>query len=193
MLDPNINFPRAQKPRGMNKDLIAEGISLVLKGLNVDLTDHNFTDTPKRYAKAMEELFAQHPGEPTSFEETYTDFILVRGHNMYTLCPHHLLPVRMLVSLAYSGPVMQERFTGEVVNRMERALESGIMVAGRMVTDGYQPGQKGIYCHVEGWHGCMAMRGVQSNASTITEMSTGQFKKDAALVAKVMSNINRGR
>ena len=175
----------------MNRKLIEEGVSLILKGMNVDLSDHNFTDTPKRYAKAVDELFLQHSGEPTTFVESYTDFVLVRGHELHTLCPHHLLPVRMLVSLAYIpdgrvlglsklvrimqqanvGPIMQERFTYSVREKLEYSL--------RMQ-------QKGICVLVEGWHGCMALRGVKSQASTVTMATSGEFAVDYKMLDRFL-------
>lgn len=181
--------------------------------MEVDLDDHNFDETPRRYAKAMQELFAQHNGEPTSFEETYTDFILVRGHEIYTLCPHHLLPVRMLVSLAYipdgkvlglsklvrvmqqanTGPVMQERFTQSVMGRLEKALETFVLQDKLPAYDEYHPNQKGICILVEGWHGCMSMRGVKSDASTITMASSGLFKTDAKMLSRFEFLVRGGR
>ena len=197
----------------MIKSKIEEGIKLVLEGLEVDPLDHNFTDTPQRYAKAMEELFAQHNGAPTSFEESYTDFILVRGHEIYTLCPHHLLPVRMVVSLAYipdgkvlglsklvrvmqqanSGPVMQERFTYGVRERLEKALETVVTVYKDPDGYTYSPNQKGICILVEGWHGCMSMRGVKSNASTITMATSGLFETDSKMLDRFMFLVRGGR
>lgn len=201
----------------MIRTKIEAGIRLVLEGLEVDLDDHNFTDTPQRYAKAMAEMFAQHNGAPTSFEETYTDFILVRGHEIYTLCPHHLLPVRMCVSLAYipdgkvlglsklvrvmqqanQGPVMQERFTYGVRERLEKALEtwySGPSIFARDNNpDSYFPNQKGICVLVEGWHGCMSMRGVQSNASTITMATSGLFETDSKMLDRFMFLVRGGK
>lgn len=211
----------------MQKTKIEEGIRLVLEGLEVDLDDHNFTETPQRYAKAMAEMFAQHNGAPTSFEETYTDFILVRGHEIYTLCPHHLLPVRMHVSLAYipdgkvlglsklvrvmqqanQGPVMQERFTYGVRERLEHALETfsspdGFKGSGPVakpvpnpIPEGweYAANQKGICVLVEGWHGCMSMRGVKSDASTITMATSGLFETDSKMLDRFMFLVRGGK
>lgn len=205
----------------MQSKLIEEGVALILQGLEVDSNDHNFFETPQRYAKALGEIFAQHNGPPTAFEEQYTDFILVRGHEIWTLCPHHLLPVRMCVSLAYipdgkvlglsklvrvmqqanTGPVMQERFTYEVRARLEKALETCEGIPGSLmiaedppyVSAAYSPNQKGICVIVEGWHGCMSMRGVKSNASTITMATSGEFDKNPLMVDRVLLLVRGGR
>jgi GTP cyclohydrolase I len=182
----------------MKNELLEQGVALILAGLEVDLDDHNFTDTPKRYAKALGEIFAQHNGPPTAFEECYTDFILVRGVKITTLCPHHLLPVRMRVALAYipsgrvlglsklvrvmqqanTGPVMQERFTYAVRERLETALASTI---------------NGICIMVEGTHDCMALRGVKSDATTITMATSGRFDTEPALLDRFLLLTRGGR
>jgi GTP cyclohydrolase I len=193
----------------VNKPRIEAGVKMILAGLEVDPDDRNFHDTPQRFTKALAEMFAQHNGPPTAFEEQYTDFILVRGHELWTLCPHHLLPVRMHVSLAYipdgkvlglsklvrvmqqanSGPVMQERFTYDVRTRMEKALEEWV----DFNKDVYRANQKGICVIVEGWHGCMSMRGVRSNASTITMATSGEFEKNPLMIDRVLLLTRGGR
>lgn len=180
----------------MDVELIEQGVQFILSGLEVDPSDHNFSETPQRFARAMQEIFAPHNGLPTSFEETYTEFILVRGHEMYTLCPHHLLPVRMVVSLAYmpmkrvlglsklirimqevnSGPIMQERFTHDVLNRLSTALEGSY---------------HGAAILVEGWHGCMAIRGVKSNATSITMACDRRFEADRGVMDRFLTLCRR--
>ena len=187
----------------MDKTKIEQGVSLILEGLEVDLTDHNFDETPQRVARAYTEIFASPERIATVFEEPYTDFILVKNHEMYTLCPHHLLPVRMRISLAYipdgkvlglsklvrimqqanSGPILQERFTSDVRSRLEHALET----PGRK----YSPNQKGVCVLVEGWHGCIAIRGVRSTASTITMASAGLFDKDPKTLERFLALTGR--
>lgn len=182
----------------MDQPLIAAGVKLILQGLEVDPSDHNFTDTPARYAKAMAEMFAQPSSSLTTFEESYSDFILIRGHKMYTLCPHHLFPVRMSVSIAYipdgrvlglsklvrvmqmanTGPVMQERFTYAVREILNAALLHG---------------NKGICVLVEGHHGCMQCRGVKSDASTITMAASGAFEDDTRMLDRFMFLVRGGK
>jgi GTP cyclohydrolase I len=181
----------------VDKTTIAKGVQLILEGLGVDKSDHNFFDTPQRYARALEEIFAPPLNHTTTFEESYADFILVREHEIHTLCPHHLLPMRMLVSLAYipngrvlglsklvrimqkanSGPIMQERFTYAVKDILEESLEQEV---------------DGICVLVEGWHGCMSMRGVRSSASTITMASSGHFADDDRMLDRFLSLV-RGK
>src|SRR5258708_28963964 len=115
----------------MNSHKIEKGVALILAGLEVNPTDHNYAETPERYARALVEMFSPPETEWATFEEDFSDFILLRGHTMWSLCPHHLLPVNFNVSLAYvpngnvlglsklarllyecnDGLLLQERFT----------------------------------------------------------------------------------
>jgi GTP cyclohydrolase I len=71
---------------------------------------------------------------------------------------------------------MQERFTNEVRARLEKALETDADIG-----KPYKTNQRGICVLVEGWHGCMSMRGVKSAASTITMAVSGEFEDDKKL------------
>ncbi len=124
---------------------LEKGAALILDGLGVDRkNDHNYADTPERYAKALMEMFAEPETEWASFPEETTDFILLRDHRLYTLCPHHLFPVKLFVSIAYipggrvlglsklpritqlcnKGPIMQETFTKNIVDKIAQVCKN---------------------------------------------------------------------
>lgn len=169
----------------MNSHLIEKGMNLILEGLGVDRKDRNFQDTPERYARALAEMFEPPDTNWATFPEPFTDFILLRDHRLYSLCPHHMFPVKLFVSVAYipngnvlglsklarltsecnRGPLLQEAFT----NQMIRAIESVCR------------GTKGVACLVEGKHGCMEMRGVKSDAHFLTYKFSGEFEKNERL------------
>lgn len=180
----------------MNSHLIENGVALILKGLGVDPNDHNYLDTPERYAKALEEMFCGQDTEWATFTEEYTDFILLRGHRMWSLCPHHLFPVKFTVSLAYipdgsvlglsklarllddcnSGPLLQEAFTKRAIDRVH----------------GICPRVQGVACFVEGEHGCLSMRGVRSSADFVTYRLDGLFSTDKDLERRFFELCRRG-
>jgi GTP cyclohydrolase IA len=169
----------------VNTHLVEQGVSLILRGLGIDRNDHNYTDTPERYARALNEMFNQPETEWATFEETYSDFILLRGHRMWSLCPHHLLPVHFKVSLAYipngqvlglsklarllydcnSGPLLQEAFTKRAIDKIHAICD----------------GVRGAACLVEGEHSCLSMRGVRSSADFVTYRLDGLFNEDKDL------------
>lgn len=169
----------------MDLSKIENGVELILKGLGCDLADRNFLDTPNRVARFYEEMFNAKDTEWATFPEDYTDFILLKGHRMWSLCPHHLIPVRFDVSLAYipngevlglsklarvldeanSGPLLQEKFTMEVTRRVNQICN----------------GVKGCAVLVEGQHGCTLIRGVRSNAEFVTYRLEGVFREQPEL------------
>jgi GTP cyclohydrolase I len=169
----------------VNHGKIEQGVRLILQGLECDAHDPNFAETPERVARAYEEMFAvDEDNEYTTFTEAYADFILLRRHKVWSLCPHHLLPVRLIVSVAYipagkvlglsklarvlndcnPGPVLQEAFTREVVSRLESIVSCS-----------------GVACFVEGSHGCMQIRGVKTDGDVVTSAFSGSFLANARL------------
>jgi|SRR5882724_6686361 len=169
----------------MNHDQIERGVELILKGLDCDLADRNFLSTPERVARYYAELFAPKDREWATFPEDFNDFILLRGHTLFTLCPHHLLPVELNVSLAYipdghvlglsklarimdecnTGPVLQEKFTKDCLAALIRIC----------------PNIQGAACFVEGRHDCTRIRGVRSEAAFVTYRLEGKFREQPEL------------
>ena len=161
----------------------------------MDLKDRNFLETPERVARFYIEMFGVKENEYATFPEDYTDFVLLKEHRMYSLCPHHLLPVEFTVSLAYipSGkvlglsklprllgecntkPLLQERFTKDVV----KALEENV------------PGIKGAACFVEGEHGCTKIRGVKTSAHFFTYHLSGVFKTEPEMERRFFELVRR--
>lgn len=163
----------------MNHSKIEQGVRLILAGLGCDTKDRNYAETPERVARYYEEMFSPKETEYATFEESYNDFILLRGHKVFSLCPHHLLPVRMDVSLAYipngevlglsklgrvmhdcnTGPLLQEAFTRHVLDKLNEIA----------------PSNKGTACVVIARHDCMQIRGIRTQGDVVTYNLTGEF------------------
>lgn len=179
----------------MKHHLVEKGVTLILQGLAVDPRDHNYTDTPERYAKALYEMFNPTETDWATFEEDFSDFILLRGHEMYSLCPHHLFPVRFNVSLAYipnghvlglsklarllhecnRGPLLQEAFTKLAITKVHEVCK----------------GVQGVACFIQGEHGCLSMRGVKSPADFVTYRLNGAFANDKDLERRFFELVRR--
>jgi GTP cyclohydrolase IA len=180
----------------VNHGKIEAGVRLILQGLNCDTKDRNYAETPERVARAYAEMFeADSDNEYTAFDEEYADFILLRRHKIWSLCPHHLFPVRLIVSVAYlpagkvlglsklarvlndcnPGPILQEAFTREVVSRLDEIVEC-----------------TGVACFVEGSHGCMQIRGVKTDGDIVTSAFSGSFLTSARLQDRFFQLITAG-
>lgn len=162
----------------MEQEKVERGVRLILEGLGCDLRDENFQDTPQRVAKAYRQLFSSAEVSWNTFTEPYTDMVLLRGHELTTLCPHHLLPVRMKVYLAYrpNGRVLGlsklARLCHEV-NRCPMLQEVFTYKVPELLLQ--LTGARDAACLVRGDHGCMQIRGVKTHADTVTTKFFGCF------------------
>ena len=188
---------------------IEKGVHFILiglrNGLGLDLTDVNFLDTPKRVARAYAEIFKglKDTNEQitdifkTSFPSEYDQIVLCKDIEAFSMCPHHLLPVRYSIFVAYlpsedgqvlgisklarlvdilaRRPVLQETLTKEVTNNLMTKLE----------------GCQGAGCIVKGQHLCMQMRGIQKqNSVMVTSSMEGVFLNDGQARSELMSMIH---
>lgn len=180
-----------------NQHKIEHGMQQILEGLGIDKNDLNFTHTPERYARALREMFQPEATDWATFVESYNDFILLRGHQLWSMCPHHMLPVNMRVSLAYvpnghvlglsklarlldevnSGPLLQEKFTMDALMKLRQVCST----------------LQGAACAVSGKHSCLSMRGVKSSADFFTYSLTGTFENNAKLADRFFRLVGEQR
>lgn len=142
--------------------------------------------TPERAAKAMQFLTqgyhqdAGHILNSALFKEDYSEMVVVKDIEMYSLCEHHLLPFYGKAHIAYipDGYVVglskiprlvdvfarrlqvQERLTHEILHAIDETLKP-----------------LGVAVVIEASHMCMMIRGVQKQHSvTTTSAFTGTFR-----------------
>jgi GTP cyclohydrolase I len=172
----------------IDTDVIEKHFRVIMeKGLGLDLTDPNFVDTPARVARSYSEIFQgletadEHIHEifRQSFPTKYDGIVQEKGITVFSMCPHHFLPIRYEVSLGYVPdqkalglsklarivelvaklPSLQETFTERIVDEID---------------DHIKP--RGVICVVKGAHYCMQMRGVkQKDTWTTTSSARGVF------------------
>ena len=179
----------------LHPELIEQAVELLIQGLGCSLRDPNFRDTPERVVRFYTELFGQPDTDFPTFVEEYADFVLLTGHQMYSLCPHHLLPVEFKVHLAYvpdakvlglsklvrllqecnKGPLLQEKFTKLVTKKLQQVC----------------PSSKGAACLMEGIHSCAKIRGVKTSASFMTYHLSGVFVEDVVLSERFFQLLRR--
>ena len=196
-MDPIVDGKPEGAGKSINEDVIAEHFRVILEeGLGVSLTDENFKGTPKRVAKAYKEIFSGlgHTTEDIDaifkacFPTSYSGIVLEKDITVFSMCPHHFLPVRYDISVGYipsdcgiglsklarvvellaKRPALQESFTQEIVDLLVKHLNA-----------------KGAICKVTGAHYCMQMRGVkQKNVVTTTSAARGTFLTQPELELK---------
>lgn len=154
-------------------------------------SDPNFADTPLRVARAYREIFSglgnaeQSATELLSrtFPGTSSEMLTCGPVHVWSMCPHHFLPVEMDVWVAYlpskkllglsklsrlaqvlaARPMMQEQVTSDIADRLFRSKDLRPL---------------GSACHIRGRHLCMAMRGAKQDRAQFSSTAIrGAFKK----------------
>lgn len=143
--------------------------------------------TPERASKAMQFLTHGYHLEPEEilkgamFKEDYSEMVIVKDIELYSLCEHHLLPFFGKAHIAYipDGYIVGLSKIPRIVDAFARRLQ----VQERLTDQVLQCIQKtleplGVAVVIEASHMCMMMRGVQKqNSSTTTSAFTGAFQK----------------
>lgn len=187
----------------MDWDKVRQGVVLMLQGLDINLADQNFRDTPDRIVRTYQEIFdgLDQADEridgilAATFPCEHEQMIVIRNVEVFSVCPHHFLPVHYNVTVAYMPGADR---SGRVVGiskpvRLVELMARRPVLQEQMVDDIAEalmsiPGCSGSACVAEGEHHCMRMRGVrQSSASVIASSMKGVFITDHAIRSEFMS------
>lgn len=158
----------------------------VLSLINEDPTREGLLKTPERAAKAMQYLTHGYDLDPKEiltgalFKEDYSEMVLVKDIEVYSMCEHHILPFFGKAHVAYipNGQVVGLSKIPRVVDAFARRLQVQERLTDQIlhcIQDTLQP--LGVAVVIEAAHMCMMMRGVQKqNSVTTTSAFTGEFK-----------------
>ena len=165
---------------------IASHFADIMRILGLDLNDPHLIGTPERVGRMYLEIFRglEDQEEPaiTSFpnREGYSNMVIVKDINFFSVCSHHMIPffgkahvayipdekivglskIARIVEFYARRPQLQERLTEEVVEFIEARLAP-----------------KGSIVVMEARHLCMEMRGVEKpGAMTTTSALRGCFE-----------------
>ncbi|WP_428030408.1 GTP cyclohydrolase I FolE [Ancylobacter sp.] len=155
-------------------------------------------DTPKRVARAYEELYSGYRAGPEAILDrtfgeigNFDDMVMVRDIEFHSHCEHHMVPFVGKAHIAYF-PV--ERVVGlskiaRIVDIYARRLQTQEHLTSQIITamdEILKP--RGVAVMIEAEHMCMAMRGVRKHgASTVTSQFTGVFRDDPQEQVRFMS------
>lgn len=125
-----------------------------------------------------------------TFEDGYDQMLVKRDIEVWTLCPHHLLPCQFMVTIGYvpdqrvlglsklsrvaevmaKRPIMQEAYSTELADTLMESLKP-----------------KGVAVYIVGSHGCMAARGVRQHSSVVTSVIRGVFESQSETRAEFLA------
>lgn len=144
--------------------------------------------TPERVAKAMlfltqgYDLNAEEILKSAMFKEEYSQMVVVKDIEVYSMCEHHMLPFFGKAHVAYipNGHVVGLSKIPRIVDVFSRRLQVQERLTNE-IRDCIQQTLNpiGVGVVIECRHLCMSMRGVQKqNSVTTTSAFSGEFYKD---------------
>jgi GTP cyclohydrolase I len=155
--------------------------------------------TPERVAKSLQFLTHGYDINPEDilksalFHEEYSEMVIVKDIEVYSMCEHHMLPFFGKAHIAYipNGTIVGLSKIPRVVDAFSRRLQ----VQERLtieIRDCIQKtlNPKGVAVVLECAHMCMQMRGVQKqNSYTTSSAFTGLFLSNEATRKEFISLI----
>lgn len=172
----------------------------ILGLLGEDAEREGLVKTPQRVARAMQTLTRGYRMDPKAvlnsakFKEDYSQMVIVKNIDFYSLCEHHMLPFFGKVHVAY---IPNGYITGlSKIARVVDIFSHRLQVQERMTLQIKECIQEtlnplGVMVVVEAQHMCMQMRGVEKqNSITTTSDFTGAFNQ--AKTREEFMNLIRG-
>ena len=172
----------------MNRDPIEPLMRTLLTEVGEDPTRPGLVQTPARVASSFRFLLSGYTVNLRDlvngaiFEEPYSEMVLVRDIEVYSLCEHHMLPFFGKAHVAYlpNGRIIGLSKIPRIVDMFARRLQVQERLTtqiGDALQEVLEPGGVGVI--IEAIHLCMAMRGVEKqNSSAVTSSLTGSFRDD---------------
>lgn len=158
----------------------------VIGKLGEDPEREGLLKTPERVAKAMQFLTQGYTQDAhailngAKFTEAYSEMVIVKDIELYSMCEHHMLPFFGKAHVAYipNGYITGLSKLARVVDVFARRLQVQERLT-HQVLDAIQETLQplGVAVVIEAQHLCMMMRGVQKqNSVTTTSAFSGQFE-----------------
>jgi GTP cyclohydrolase I len=161
----------------------------LLGELGEDPNREGLRDTPKRVEKALKFLTSGYAADidrvlnNALFTVDYSEMVIVKDIDFYSLCEHHLLPFFGKCHVAYipSDKVIGLSKIPRLVDVFARRLQVQERLTNQIadvIRDKIAP--LGVAVVMEATHLCMSMRGVEKqNSFAVTSAMHGSFRDNA--------------
>ena len=177
-----------------DKEIYREGLEdlaahykQVLSLLGEDTEREGLLKTPMRVAKAMQvltrgyQMNAHKVLTDALFKEDYSQMVIVKDIDFFSLCEHHMLPFYGKAHVAYipNGYITELSKIARVVDIYAHRLQVQERMT-QQIKDCIQDTLKplGVMVVVEAKHMCMQMRGIEKqNSITTTSDFSGAFNQ----------------
>jgi GTP cyclohydrolase IA len=164
---------------------VAACVHTILGNIGENPERQGLLKTPERVAKAYSYLTQGYDQDPAQalrsamFDEDYSEMVLVKNIEVYSLCEHHLLPFFGKAHVAYipNGKIVGLSKIPRVVDIFSRRLQVQERLTIEIrdcIVDTLKP--QGVAVVIEAHHLCMQMRGVsKQNSVTTSSAFSGEF------------------
>jgi len=181
---------------------LSEHYKEVISLIGEDPAREGLIKTPERVAKAMQFLMRGYGVDPAEilksamFKEDYSQMVIVKDIEIYSMCEHHMLPFIGKAHIAY---IPNGYITGlSKIARVAEAFARRMQVQERLtmqirdcIEDTLKP--LGVAVVIEAQHLCMVMRGIQKQHSvTTTSAFTGEFLNSSQTREEFIHLIGKG-
>ena len=181
----NEGYNRVDKYDDQKTEELTGLYKQVLDALGEDVRREGLDQTPLRVAKSMQFLTQGYGADPDQiisqamFKEDYSEMVIVKDIDVFSLCEHHLIP---FIGKAHVAYIPNGYITGlSKIARVVEAYSRRLQVQERLtmqIRDCIESNLKplGVAVVIEAKHLCMVMRGIQKqNSVTTTSAFTGGF------------------
>ena len=168
---------------------IQAAVRVLVTELGEDPSREGLVKTPDRVAKALRFLTSGYDRDidevinDALFTVDYSEMVIVKDIDFYSLCEHHLLPFFGRCHVAY---VPRDQVIGlSKLPRLVEVFSRRLQVQERLTnqiaeTLAARLNPLGVAVVVEATHLCMLMRGVEKqNSTAVTSAMRGVFRTDA--------------
>jgi GTP cyclohydrolase I len=161
-------------------------VRAILRTIGEDPDREGLLKTPERVARALTFLTKGYHEDPAAilnsalFSEEYSEMIVLKDLDFFTLCEHHLLPFFGKAHVAY---IPSKKILGlSKLARLFEVFARRLQVQERLTTqvatslmEAIDP--QGVGVVVEAEHLCMRMRGIEKqNSVVVTSCMLGAFR-----------------
>jgi GTP cyclohydrolase I len=173
----------------MSSESVETAVAAILRALDPEPEREGLERTPARVARALAYMTQGYEQDPKAvingalFTEQYSEMIVVRDIDFYSLCEHHILPFFGRAHVAYipNGKILGLSKLARIVDVFARRLQVQERLTDQIadaIMDVLRPTGVGVV--IEAAHFCMMMRGVEKqNSRTVTSALRGIFRDDS--------------
>ena len=172
----------------MKRSELEDLIGQLLKNIGEDPQREGLLRTPHRVARAYEFLTKGYREDihkvlnDAIFNEKYSEMVIVKDIDFFSMCEHHMLPFFGRAHVAYipNGKIVGLSKIPRIVEVFSRRLQVQERLTQQIAETLFEAlNPEGVGVVVEARHMCMMMRGVEKqNSLATTSAMLGVFRED---------------